>query len=243
MYQIALCDDETIELDKAEKLLEAYNQEHRRFAFSIKRFEHVEDFLDAVKEEHYEPNLLLIDIYMPEKLGIEVAKELRAMGKRFAIIFLTVSREHALDAFSVDAAQYLLKPISEETLFPVLNKLLENLEEEQKKCILLEGNGRIYRITLRDIVYCEAQRKSQCIYMSNGTILTLRMTMTKIYEKLSEFEEFVKVGVAYVVNLEHIESLNTQELLMDNGERIFLPRGAHKILREQYFDYYCQEKG
>lgn len=242
MYQIALCDDQTAELDKAEKILEAYNRAHKECVFSIQRFEHAEDFLEAVREDHYEPDLLLLDIYMPGRLGIEAAKELREMGKQCAIIFLTVSREHALDAFSVDAAQYLLKPISEESLFPVLNKLMENLEEEQKKYVLFEGNGRVYRITLRDIVYCEAQRKSQCIYMSNGVSLTLRTTMTKVYEKLSEFEEFVKVGVAYVVNLEHIDSLNTQELLMDNGERIYLPRGAHKILREQYFDYYCREK-
>ena len=82
----------------------------------------------------------------------------------------------------------------------------------------------------------------QCIYMSNGTSLMLRMTMAKIYEKLSLYSEFVKVGVAYIVNLEHIDNMNTQELQMDNGAKIYLPRGAHRILRGQYFDYYCEEK-
>ena len=49
----------------------------------------------------------------------------------------------------------------------------------------------------------------------------------------------MKVGIAYIVNLEHIDSMNTQELKMDNGERVYLPRGAYKMLREKYFEYFC----
>ena len=49
------------------------------------------------------------------------------MGSKGRIIFLTMSREHTLDAFGVEASQYLVKPISEQMLFPVLDKLLEDM--------------------------------------------------------------------------------------------------------------------
>lgn len=242
MYRIALCDDETMELDKVENLLEVYGKKNSSCFFEVKRFESAEELLMEVEEGKYEPDLVLLDIYMKGKLGTEAAKQLRVRGMKCLVVFLTVSREHALDAFGVDAAQYLLKPVTEGTLFPVLDKVFGEMAEAQKKYLLLEGNGKVYRVALRDIVYCEAQRKMQCIYMANGASLMLRMTMTKIYEKLSLYSEFVKVGVAYIVNLEHIENMNTQELQMDNGDKIYLPRGAHRILRGQYFDYYCEEK-
>ena len=65
--------------------------------------------------------------------------------------------------------------------------------------------------------------------------------MAKVYEMLSDYKEFVKAGISYIVNLEHIESLNAQELQMDNGRTVYLPRGSYQLLKEQYFSYYCGE--
>ena len=234
MYHIALCDDEESELDKAENMLKSYQEQNRECSFSIERFISADDLLWKVKENEYMPDLLLMDIYMPRKLGIEAAKELREMGNECRIIFLTTSKEYALEAFRVDAVQYLVKPVSEEELFSVLNKLLGSMFEEQKKYLLLRIDNRNRRIAMRDIVYCEAQKKCQCIYLSDGTQFLLRLM-------LSGYKEFVKAGISYIVNLEHIESLNAQELQMDNGRTVYLPRGSYQSLKEQYFSYYCGE--
>ena len=111
----------------------------------------------------------------------------------------------------------------------------------KKKYILLKDHG-MKRVELHDIVYCEAQRKSQYICLTNGTELLQNMTLAKIYEMLSVCREFVKIGISYIVNLEHIDNLNAREVRMDNGKTIYLPRGAYRSLREQYFDYYCGEE-
>ena len=239
MYHIALCDDEEAELDKTENMMKAYQEQNRGCSFSIERFNSADDLLWKVKENEYMPDLLLMDIYMPRKLGIEAAKELREMGNECRIVFLTTSKEYALEAFRVDATQYLVKPVSKEELFSVLDKLLGSLLEEQKKYLLLRIDNKNRRIAMKDIVYCEAQKKGQCIYLSDGTQLLLRLTMAKIYEMLSDYKEFVKAGISYIVNLEHIESLNAQELQMDNGRTVYLPRGSYQLLKEQYFNYYC----
>lgn len=241
MYQIALCDDEEAELNKTENMLKSYQEQNKECDFSIERFSSADDLLWRVKENAYMPDLLLMDIYMPRKLGIEAAKELRGMGNECRIIFLTTSKEYALEAFRVDAAQYLVKPVSEGELFPVLDKLLGSIREEQKKYLLLRIDSRNRRIAMRDIVYCEAQKKCQCIYLSDGTQLLLRLTMAKIFEMLSGYKEFAKAGISYIVNLEHVESLNAQELQMDNGRTVYLPRGSYQSLKEQYFAYYCGE--
>lgn len=241
MYLVAICDDEAAELDKTEQMLKDYERKFSQVDFSIERFESADELIYAVRERDYAPDLILMDIYMPEKMGIDAAKELRKMGNKSRVIFLTTSREHALDAFGVDASQYLVKPVSGKVLFPVIDKLLVDIGEMRRRYLLLRIEGRIQRIAVDDIAYCEAQGKIQRLYLTNGMQCVLRITITVIYGMLSRYENFVRVGIAYVVNLDHVDSLNAQELQMDNGKKIYLPRGSYQPLREKYFGYYCEE--
>ena len=66
------------------------------------------------------------------------------------------------------------------------------------------------------------------------------MTMTELYELLSPYREFVRIGAAFIVNLEYIDSLNSRDLHLSGGRKIYIPRGAYKGLRERYFNYYCK---
>ena len=241
MCLIALCDDETTELDKTEAMLNVYRNRNPRREFVIQRFERAEELLEAVRGKKFLPDLLLLDIYMPEKLGTTVAKEFRELRNRARIIFLTTSTAHALDAFRVDAVQYLVKPVSEKELFPVLDRILEHVEEEKKKFLLLRIDGKICRVALDDIVYCEAQGRHQVVFLSDCRQLVLRMTMTELFGMLSSHPEFVKVGISYIVNLEYINSLNAKEMYLDTGKTVHLPRGAYQPLREMFLKYYCEE--
>lgn len=241
MYQIALCDDETAELNKTENIIKSYRERHTDCNFAIERFTDAEELLGKIREKQYLPDIVFMDIYMPEKTGMEAAREIRRLQKECRIIFLTTSKEHALEAFRVDASQYLVKPISENEMFLLLEKVLKDLDRAQNKYLLLRIDNKDCRIALQDIVFCEAQKKRQCIYLADGTQLLPGMTMTKLYEMLSPYKVFAKVGISYIVNMEHIVSLSAHELQMDNKRTIYPPRGAYQPLRERYFSYYCEE--
>ncbi len=241
MYRIALCDDEIVELDKEENILEAYRKQHKTCDFSVQRFTDAEEMLQKVQKKEYVPDLLFMDIYLPDRLGIDVVKELRRMGNGCRIIFVTTSKDFALEAFRVDAVQYFVKPVKEKELFPVLDRIFDKLGRKQKKYLSLQVGNRIHKVFVPDIVFCEAQKKSQCIYLADGSQLLVRMTMAKIYDMLAGSPEFVKAGMSYIVNLEHVNSLNTRELQLDNGDKIYLPRGSYHPLRESYFGYYCED--
>lgn len=241
MYLIALCDDETTELDKTEQIFADYGNKHPEIELRVERFVSADELIYAIREKQYTPNLITLDIYMPGKSGIDAAKELRDMGNSSPILFLTTSKEHALDAFGVGALQYLVKPISEEMLFPVLDRIFEDTPELRKKYILLRIDRKIRRVAVDSIMYCEAQGKMQCLHFSDGTHCLLRITMTAIFDMFSPYHEFARVGVSYLVNLKHVESLSRQELRMDDGKNIYPPRGSYQSLREQYFSYYREE--
>lgn len=246
-YRIALCDDETAELDRTEELLNAYEKQHSELDFLIERFESAEELLYVVRERNYAPDLIFMDIFMPggageqTPLGMETAKTLRGLGSRARLFFLTMSREYALEAFDVDASQYLIKPVAEDKLASVLDRFLQETVEERKKYVLLKTEGKLTKVSVSDVVYCEAQGKTQHLYLADGTMLHLRMTMAKIYELLSDHQGFVWVGVAYIVNMEYVDSLNPKEIHLHNGRNVYLPRGAYKTLKEMYFRFYCGE--
>ena len=246
IYLTALCDDEAAELNKTEIILNEYEQEHPEVEFIIERFESADELIYRIEDNNYAPDLIFMDIFMPgpggaaDSLGMDAAKKMRDMGSRAKLFFLSTSREYALEAFDVEAFQYLLKPISQERLFGVLDRFLESEEEERKRCILLKKEGRFVKVAVNDIIYCEAQGKTQCLYFADGRESWQRLTMMELYELLSPYQEFVKIGAAFIVNLEYVDSLSAQDICLTNGRKIYLPRGAYKGLREQYFNYFCK---
>lgn len=239
MYSIALCDDEEEELLRTQDSLNNYMKRNSINDFVIERFQNAEELLYRIKHKDYMPDILLLDIYMPEKLGTTLAREIREMGSTSRIIFLTSSKDHALEAFRLEAAQYLVKPFAEAELFAVLDRCVREMEEEAKKYLLLKVDGRIRRVPLSDILYCEAQGKRQCIHLSDETHFVLNMTMGEIGNLVLDYPEFTKVGISYIINMNHLDTLNAREAHLDNGDSIYLPRGSYGILRENYFRYYC----
>lgn len=245
-YLTALCDDETEELNKTEKILNAYEKKHPQTDFIIECFESADELLYRMEDRNYAPDLIFMDIFMPgpggisESMGMTAAKKLRNMGSRARLFFLTTSREYALEAFDVNASQYLLKPITQEKMFDVLDIFLESEAEEKKKYILLKVEGRFVKVAVNDIVYCEAQGKIQYIHLAEGGEYLQRMTMTELGAILSDYGEFVRVGSAFIVNLEYVDSMNARDVCLAGGKKIYLPRGAYKGLRERYLNYYCR---
>lgn len=237
MFQIALCDDEQLEVIKTQKMLSNYKKLHPELDFEVGTFENAEELLLKVKSG-YNPDLILMDIYMKGKTGIEAARELHEMGDKGRVIFLTTSQEHALEAFRVEAAQYLVKPVSEVEFYSLLDKQIRILCEERQKYVALQVEGRTLRVMVRDIVYCEAQGKRQYLHLSDDTQLCVHLSMAGLEELFLPYEEIIRLGKWYIINMDHVEGLDSHSVQMDNGMELYLPRGAYQSLRKHYITYY-----
>lgn len=239
MYQIALCDDETTELHTLEQMLRSYRGHSIKDTLSVRSFESADALFFAIEQETYAPDLIFLDIYMPELSGLEAAEKLSGMELPCLIIFLTssTSNDHALEAYNLNVFHYLVKPVSEEALFSTLDRALARSKKNMARYLLFQTENQIHRIMVDDIVYCEAQRKRQCVYLKNGEQLILHTSMTRLCEMLAAHQEFIKVGISYIINLKHIERLGTQVLQLTNGKEIYLPRGSYKPLSDWYFNH------
>lgn len=242
MYRIALCDDDEKELDNTNKLLAVYKATRPEYDFVTLQFTSVEPLLAEVERgNHFD--LLLLDIFLPGKTGMEGYRELQQKGFLCPVVFLTTSLTHAVSAFEVNAVQYLVKPVKETDFFFAMDKAFLCIAEERRRHIVLRINHKLRRITLRDILYCEAQNNHQLFRFTNGTEISVKMTLTELCEMVAGFPSFVRVGMAYLVNLAHIASLTAKEIHLDNGHVIWIPRGAYPALKERYFAFFCDRGG
>lgn len=237
LYLIAVCDDDERELDRIENFLASYQGRKQEMEYKTERFSSAEALLWRVSEDGYLPDLLLLDIFMPGKSGIEAAGELRRLGLNMPIVFLTASTEYALEAYGVDAVQYLVKPLDSKRFFHAMDAAMGQIERSRRNQIVIKVAGGIRQILPDEIVYCESQKNYQVLYLT-AKEYRVRMTAGKLWEKLEEFCRFGRCGRSYILNMDRIVSMEREKIVMDNGCTIYIPRNKAAEFKKIYFAYY-----
>ena len=234
MINIAICDDEPKELEKAKSLLTSYKQEHPQYEISITYFSAPLELFTYVDEQG-KFDIFLLDIYLEGVMGTEVARELRKKDDSGEIIFLTTSRDHAVTAFEVNAAQYLVKPYTEKAFFQALDKVFSRLNIERRHMLTLKSAEGIVRLFTRDVVFTETGRNNyQVIHTINGNEMEVRMTSTELFELLAPANFFVRCGAALNLNLKYIRQIKKDMIIFDSGKHISYPYRTYQKLKEQF---------
>jgi len=239
ILHIAICDDESQQLERADSLLKKYAYEHPQYEIKIQSFSAPLELLSHVAEKGGF-DVLLLDIYMPGILGTDAARELRVMRDNCQIIFLTTSRDHAVDAFSLDAAHYLVKPYSEKEFFAALEKAINNLADRYGVALTIKSVDGISRVELNRLVYAETDNHVQKLYLSDGSLIRVRKSSTELFELLEEDPRFYKCGSTYILNMEYIVELSARSVSFSTGARIPIISRKYAELRKLYMDYSCR---
>ncbi|WRS28003.1 LytTR family DNA-binding domain-containing protein [Oscillospiraceae bacterium MB08-C2-2] len=238
MLRIAICDDQPKELEQAESLLEKYACEHTQQDMKTELFSAPLELLTYVAAKGGF-DVLLLDIYMPGILGTEAARELRAMSDNCQIIFLTTSRDHAVDAFSLNATHYLVKPYSEQEFFAALDKALYNLADRRGVVLTVKSVNGISRVELSKLVYAETDSHVQKLYLSDGNLIRVRKSSTELFELLQGEPRFYKCGSTYIINMDYIVELSSRSVAFSTGTKIPVLSRKYTDFKKWYMDYVC----
>lgn len=237
MISIAICDDQLEELQRAHGFLTRYVQEYPEYDITITSFTAPLELLSHV-EEYGGFDILLLDVYMAGMLGTDAARELRQIDDKGEIIFLTTSRDHAMDAFEVDAAQYLVKPYTESTIFSALDKVLNRIKVERRHLITLKTSDGMVRLFTRNVVFTETGRNNyQVIHTIDGEKVEVRMTSTELFELLLPAKFFVRCGASININLKFIRQITKDTIIFDSGEQLAYPYRAHQKLKAAFLSF------
>ena len=238
--RIALCDDEKKYLDESAMLLSEYATA-RNTRFSVEQFDTPSDFLDKLdKGGGYD--IYLLDIYMPGLTGVSIATELRRRNDESPVIFLTSSRDHAVEAFGVGATHYLLKPYTKDDFFAAMDKAMHSILQDKPKTVLMKTVNGYHNIPISKIIYCESANHNQTICFVDEQPASVRISQSELWEKLSPFGQFYLCGKTYIINLEQIEKILSDTVEMTTGKCLAVPRRILPALKNAYMDYLGMRK-
>lgn len=234
MISIAICDDELQEIERAHGFVNRYMQKHPQYEITIQSFSAPLEMLSYVAE-HGGFDIMLLDIYMAGMLGTDAARELRQLEDNGEIIFITTSRDHAIEAFEVEAAQYLIKPYDEARIFAALDRIIQRINRDRRVIVTLKTSEGIARLAIRDVVFTETGRNNyQIVHTIQGKKIEVRMTATEMFGLLSQNKYFVRCGSSINVNLKYIRQISKDTITFDNGEHLAYPYRAYKKLKEAF---------
>ena len=159
---------------------------------------------DAQKHLNKFPvDLIFLDIEMPAKNGLDFYKNISQNTK---VIFTTAYSEYAVDAFSVNAVDYLLKPFSFERFKTAVEKVKSNTENNEAKHLSIRADYKLHKINFNDIQLIEGLDDYIQIHLKDSTKITARSSMKSILEKLSE-KDFVRVHRSFIVPVNDIKTI------------------------------------
>lgn len=229
MIKITICDDDKemcrLLSDTISQKLDSFHESYR-----ITCHTHAAGLLAAPPDS----DLLFLDIRMPGTGGISLAKQLRKQNFSGAIIFVTVLKDHMLDAFEVEAFDYLCKPIDEIRLENALKRFLKRRDSQKEANLLIRTANRCRTIRLCDIYYCEVINRKIYLHTADGTV--------DYYGKLKEVERqlddrFIKCHRSYIINLAFLQEYAGGQILLKNGNQIPVSRSHHQTLLNAMLQY------
>ena len=210
-------------------------------------FTNPEEAIPAINEQ--KPDCVFLDIEMPEMDGFKLLESLDY--RNFDLIITTAFDNYAIKAFKEHAVAYLLKPIDSDDLSEAVarvkaNKATNDLGFEIKKIlksiaptadrtkVALPLLGRTLFVKIDDILYCKAEGNytEVCIIESRKELISKKL---KDISELLDNPRFFRVHKSYLVNIDYVEELITNEgnyLILEDGSSIPVARSKKNTLVE-----------
>lgn len=246
LLRVLAVDDEPPALNELQYLLSGMPNVASISAASCPR-----EAMAALQEQTFD--VLLLDIEMAEASGLEIAARLQTLRERPAIVFITAYAEHAVQAFELDAVDYVLKPVRRDRLAQALQRVEDrlgtrsdnvppdtapNTARERETRIAIETGGRTIFLEQASVAVVEAARDYVKLYVHKENGLRSYLLRTTISALESEWSDagFVRVHRSYLVALRELRELRSDShgtVLLAAGMEIPVGRTYLRPLKDR----------
>lgn len=233
MYKVAICDDEEVMLDyiynKIICLLEERNQEYEIYTYNSG-----EAILEAIFSEEIYFDVIFLDIEMEKISGLEVANEITSKIDKINIVFVTNRDDLVFDAINYSPFSFIRKIKLNGELESVINRLIQKSKKEHE-FFEIEIDKKKLKIKLLDIIYIESQGHYifiRCIdrdYKIRGKIFDYELNLGD--------SGFIRIHIAYLVNVRHICFVKYDGVSLDNDMVLPISRKKFEDTKNKHLEY------
>ena len=230
MIRVLIAEDDAGCFRQLEQFLGDYSRETGR-AFHITRYDNGEDLV-----EHYRPeyDLLLLDVDMPFMDGMTAAGHIRKVDPEVVIVFVTNLAQYAIQGYSVNALDYILKPLNYFSFSQRLTRALRYVKKRGNDYITVAVKGGALKLEVGSIYYIERLGRQLMFHTRDG-VHASSATLQQMEEALGD-KGFARCNKGYLVNLAHVSGVRDGCAVVQ-GDKLLISRGRRGPFLDALADY------
>lgn len=231
MMTIAICDDMQADERKLHKQLERIVP-----GSEIRIFKSGELLLEELEKKRKPYDAIFVNIDSKKVDGLETIRKIREKEMSVAVLFMSRSDEYYRNAFDLFAYNYLLKPVTEETLEYVMEPLKKRLSDgNDERVIQFQYRARVYTLRYSQVSYITSSLHIVNFHRTDGSILQCRGKL-KDFEKQLDDGTFLRCHQSFIVNMERVTGAENDSFHI--GEHVIpISRSYNRNAHEKYDEY------
>ena len=232
--KIAITDDDADDRRVLLDGISAYIRDTEGVSCNIKAFVNAGELLEAFSPAAFD--IIFLDIVMDDMDGIACAKRIRETDKDVTLVFLTSSREYALDAYPAHPFDYLIKPLETEELGRVLDEIIA-LQETPEPVISVRVARDTLDIPLKNICSVVSQGHTVKIRLADGQVINSTAPFKELAGDLSAHPRFLVCNRGILVNMDYAVSLIGDDICMNDDTSYPLRINGWRAVVSQFSQY------
>ena len=203
MLHLGICDDEKEHRRQVYEMFSRALFSYDEIEIDFVYFKMAEEVIEAIEQNEFFVDLLLLDIHMPGKDGLRLAVYILSRQIDVDIIFITVSPDHVFDGYTYQAFTYLLKPLDYGRIREEVKRYVE-LKNQNTDCLHIKINGREEKVILNEVFYISAGGR-KVYFHTRDEEMSAYAKMDEMEATLEEFG-FFRCHQSYLVNEKFVEA-------------------------------------
>ena len=232
--RIAICDDTKTDAEKIRFSLMDITDE-----LEMDYFPTGVELIESIKKGSVY-SIVFQDIYLENENGMDIAKAVKELSPDTQIIFCTTSLDHAIDAFKVQAVDYLVKPCEEADIVKAFARVSLRVNTQYSAPITINSGKEIHVFYAKNVLKIESDKHYTIIYSQNGKKERLHSNFSDVVELFGK--DFIELRRGLLVNLNYIEKISGTTVFLNDGISYTLPKAKKDFVTAKYIEYISNKK-
>ena len=222
MIKIAIVDDERYVCEQLKRFLIEYQFKYD-IDFEVDIFLSCEKLYEQLQKSKIY-HLIFLDIEFPDMNGIDLGKKIRGIMSdiRTQIVFISSKNSYAMELFSVQPFDFIVKPLRKEKLYPCISKFIKYYVNGSMFFTYTSDNIK-HKIAIAEILYIQSNRKKLKLFTSDGMIICYHKFNDTVTKEMKNDMVVIKRGLA--VNINYIVDTDFETVILTNGVKLKISEG------------------